>query len=131
MWIFTKDGFYSVVQKPNQKGTEMLTVRARDRKDLVNLCDRLRFPKSLIKDGCGTDYEYRMEVKKEEFARYLSTSVRKIDYDNFKHTVKEKDIARSWVYMDVWTALSKLANRIRRPEPRGGLFDDGGIWRGN
>ena len=37
MWIFTKDGFYSVVQKSNQKGTDLLTVGCRYKSDMARL----------------------------------------------------------------------------------------------
>ena len=68
MWIFTKDGFYSVVQKSNQKGTDLLTVRSRYKSDMAKLIKSLKIPGDTLMKATGNDYEYRIVVKKSELA---------------------------------------------------------------
>lgn len=131
MWIFTKDGFFSVVQKPGQKGSDMVTIRSRDKKDLLNLVKVIG--QHVIVDGGGTDYEFRLICHKRAFKTYLANQVNEIDYDNFKHEVQIKDKKRASIYLEIWGAMTRVAKSIKRATyyrpPYGGYFDAGGIWR--
>jgi len=147
MWIFTKDGFFSVVQKPHQRKNNMVTVRGRDKKDLQRFIKAAGLQPSTLIDNEGTDYEFRVEVDKDTWKIYLDGLVDGINYDNFKHEVQLNNAERARVYMDVWSALLKIADRTARKfftlDPcdertnfnnynerpaRRGYFDDGGIW---
>ena len=103
MWIFTRDGYFSIVQKGG--GPNILMVRARVRPDLENLASKLNLGPEAIIDTPDGDYAHRLLVDKETFARYLANSVQTLDYPNFKATVNHSDHMRHRVYMRVWEAL--------------------------
>lgn len=106
MWIFCNSGFFSVVRK--DPSDEMLTVRARVRKDLE------RFVKeantfSPIKEHVGTDYPYRVQVYPEVFAFWLSNKGANINYGNFKSAVsRTSGRTRVRVYHRVWAETLQL-----------------------
>ena len=56
MWLFTKFGFYSVVQKP---GEDCLTVRSRVREDLDPLREQYLPNLGQTLDHVETDYPFR------------------------------------------------------------------------
>jgi hypothetical protein len=103
MWIFTKDGYFSIVQKGGAPNT--LMVRARVRPDLEILADKLHLGPAAIIDTPDGDYAHRLLVDKEAFARYLANSVHSLDYPNFKATVNHPDHLRHRAYMRVWESL--------------------------
>ena len=108
MWLFTKFGFYSVVQKP---GEDCLTVRARVREDL----DRLRANGLLALDETldhvGTDYPFRARVSREAFGEALKDISLNLNYSNFKNAVnRELGMSRANVCHNVWVVLMELEN---------------------
>jgi hypothetical protein len=143
MWVFTKDGFFSVVQKPAQKKTDMITIRARARKDLITFLKKSGLPADQLILGGGSDYEYRVEVSKSIWARYLTNEIDNLDYSNFKHEVEAVDSERAKIYLRVWgDILAVAAKRLHLKQKSNeqfdfgpnygsgsGYFDDGGIWR--
>jgi hypothetical protein len=115
MWIFNKDGFFSVVQKPNQVGTEMVTVRSRAKKDLLNFTQAAGVGQDRLLATPRADYQYRVEVAKDVWKAYISKTIQAIDYDNFKHEIQIVDKERANVYLDVWSAmLSAFDKKMRR-----------------
>jgi hypothetical protein len=113
MWVFTERGFYSVVQKPGSFHSDILTVRARVRQDLVRLClDLQADPDREIHDsppGSGADYPYRMEIHRDDFALWLSRQIYLLSYANFKARVLSLfGSFRERVYHRVWTTLFSL-----------------------
>jgi len=157
MWIFSKDGFFSAVQKPHQKNTNMITVRSRDKKDLLNFLREVGLPRTEILMAAGTDYEYRVEVSKGTWSEYLKVLTEDINYDNFKHEIQLQNAERSRIYSDVWCNLLRISRQtlsrfydertyfnnnvldLRKfkdtdrdfPERFNGHFDEGGIWHYN
>jgi hypothetical protein len=105
MWMMTKDGFFSTVQKPGQ--TDEVTVRSRVKQDLLNLLDRLNHEAEIL-EGAGTDYPYRIVVKKMVWVDYVSRMAENLDYENFKNTVPEDDQKRHDCYFGVWRELLRL-----------------------
>ena len=59
MWLFTPDGFYSIVQKP---GYDHLTVRSRVASDLDILREKFMPTLSATDEGTGTDYRFRASL---------------------------------------------------------------------
>ena len=59
MWIMTTIGFFSIVQKPEDKHGEMLTIRSRVKSDLIALRDQYLPSLGPIATNVGTDYQYR------------------------------------------------------------------------
>lgn len=139
MWIFTKQGFFSIVQKPDQKGSDMVTVRSRNKRDLINL-SKVIGQHVIIENG-GTDYEFRLICNKPSLKEFLANQVNDIEYSNFKHEIQIKDQERASIYSKIWVAMlgvtkpfkKKTAysgvDNYRRQYGYGGYFDDGGIWR--
>lgn len=105
MWIFTKDGFYSVIQKSNQKGTDLLTVGSRYKSDMARLIKGLNIPEDKLLKATGTEYEYRVEVKTSVIADYMKEQVMQIDYSNFKHEIELRNKKRADIYHGVWAKL--------------------------
>ena len=110
MWILTTSGFYSIVEKPEDKGTPFLTVRARVRADLVRLLNGVperRRPK-ILKDDVA-DYMFRARVRRGVVANLLHEAVEGISYPNFKDRIKAVQGAeRARFYERVWTVLVGL-----------------------
>jgi hypothetical protein len=103
MWLMTRYGFFSMVQKPGDKD---LTIRARARADLENL--RVRYLPSMgeIRENEGTDYRYRAGASHAAVADAIRASVMDIDYANFKDTVaNEQGAKRARVYGRIWEVL--------------------------
>jgi sarcosine oxidase gamma subunit len=82
MWLFTKQGFYSVVAKSEGEWH----VRARTRKDLENL-NRLAGTKHPIHRSDGADYRWRIVLPGEEARALIAKLAADIDYANFKGVV--------------------------------------------
>ena len=74
MWLCSKEGFFSVVQKED---SDRLDVRARVRADLVALSTQyLGNPQPMIYTFPNADYEYRIFLTHEEWANVRVTSPR-------------------------------------------------------
>jgi hypothetical protein len=96
MWIFTTEGFVSVVEKP---GESELTVRARDRRSLAAFVDRAVV--SVIETPMA-DYPYRVVVSREVLSDWLADHVASLDYGNFKSEVSR---TRGWDYAHALSAV--------------------------
>ena len=109
MWIFNKNGFVSAVRKNDHP--DVLTIRARDKESLAELIDLTGAELAKSPDG---DYPYRIFVKPEVFAQWLSTSALDIDYDNFKSKVGK---TRGYEFTDalhnVWVAMLAVEDSSR------------------
>jgi hypothetical protein len=104
MWIYSKIGFFSIVQGKNPG--EFL-VRGRARQDLENLRAFLAEPeKSPILTFAGTDYQYRIVVSSEDLAHLMQTFVGLVDYKNFKAQIRDK--SRHDIYSRVWSICYQL-----------------------
>jgi hypothetical protein len=95
MWICFNDGFLSVVADKNNPAR--LMVRARRKQDLLNAC---RNDVEVLKDA-GTDYRWRAFVERKAFSALVTARIDKIDYTNFKNSVKDHDLHD--MYMDFWS----------------------------
>jgi hypothetical protein len=106
MWLLTKFGFYSVVQKP---GEDVLTVRARVRGDLDALRERYLPELGETIETPKADYGYRALVSHAAFGEALGRIGADIDYPNFKNAVRDAmGAARAKVYGEVWSVLFRL-----------------------
>ena len=117
MWLVTTFGFYSVVQKPWDRGSQTLTVRARARQDLESL--RAKYLPTLgeIAEDESADYRFRAQAPREDVAKAIAEAIADIDYDNFKDAISERmGWARERIYHDAWRAF--LAIQPRKGSPR-------------
>lgn len=101
MWIMLSDCFFSIVQKDCAR--DELMVRARRPGDIEKV-----FPefKGKVTEFTGSDYHYRMAIKRDRIEKTLVSEVRRITYRNFKDTVREDDLHHA--YMDVWAAMARV-----------------------
>lgn len=103
MWIFTKDGFFSAVE--DRKDPLRVIVRARDKRDIVRLAERIGV--KAYKSGENSDYEYRLWASKLRWAEYLSMSAARIDYSNFKDAMgRIFDSKRMEQLHTVWAVMA-------------------------
>ena len=114
MWLMTKYGFYSIVQK--QPGE--YHVRSRERKDIENLMTRLPLAQVRIIESKSSDYPFRIIVKKEDVEAIMKFLGETIDYDNFKNKIDQTRDQRHKPYHEVWRILAWALGAYGR-KPRG------------
>ena len=108
MWIITKIGFFSIVQKPWNKPDDSLTIRARVYDDLVRLKSYLPSMSDIITSE-DSDYRYRATADREAVMAAMSKLTAYLDYDNFKNEVASRQgYARAAIYGEVWEVLYRL-----------------------
>jgi hypothetical protein len=101
MWIMLSDSFISVVAlRDNPKGDTLL-VRGRIKGDL----DRL-FPSMAVAETPDGDYAFRSFLTRTELVHALSEAVGKLDYPNFKESVRDPD--RHDAYLECWEAMQEF-----------------------
>ena len=102
MWIFSEQGFLSVVRKPRQGEEDTLMVRARRFDALVPLArsaDRpiLRTPEA--------DYPYRVIVNDAIFGAWMAQQAEAIDYSNFKSRVSKRSFRYEMALHEIWAVM--------------------------
>ena len=108
MWVFTLDGFFSVVQKGWDKDTETVQVRGRNRVDLERFVKRINIRDKVIETPKG-DYPFRVVTTRQVWGKYLENIAGTIAYDNFKQEVEVQDGSNcADIYLRVWSELRKL-----------------------
>jgi hypothetical protein len=105
MWLFTTQGFYSVVA--HRRDAEKLIVRARAREDLEAL--REQIPELRVFADPNADYRWRAIVTRAEWVAAVAQLASDVDYDNFKSAVGARQgRRRERLYHRVWAALQEL-----------------------
>lgn len=82
MWIFTKDGFFSISVTPFCKPGDV-AVRARRREHLENLMARHNIQAEILvfKEA---DYRFRIQIPREQWGEIMKAEGLGIDYESFK-----------------------------------------------
>lgn len=110
MWVFTRDGFFSVVQDHHDPST--VWIRARSRADMVRLVNRFTFavkrPKIVVTPE--RDYRYRIKSSKQAWSVVMEREAAAIDYGNFKGSIPHDDKVRHRMLMDIWARLVQYQN---------------------
>lgn len=117
MWIFTPEGFLSVVRNTRENEEDTLLVRARREAALSHLAEITH--KVIIRTP-DADYPYRLVVADTLFGEFLSQQARNIDYSNFKARVAKKNFFYEQALHDVWATMraqEDSSSRIRFTEP--------------
>jgi len=118
MWIVLNDAFLSIVAEPGQP--DRLLVRARFPGDLKKV-----FPDAAVEETRGRDYRYRTVLPRLRVATVIGAAVARIDYPNFKDSVKEE--WRHDLYLDAWARFN--AEQYRHLPRRGrAAFRRGHDW---
>lgn len=121
MWIFTKTGFYSIVNHNSM--LDCYLVRARVKEDLVDLInDIYRDPAhgsnaeanrdyaiSTIEDDETADYRWRVALYREDVIDCLAQQMEDIDYTtNVKGTIDKGQKDRHSALMGVWDSMMNI-----------------------
>ncbi|QQQ15887.1 NUDIX domain-containing protein (plasmid) [Aeromonas media] len=121
MWLFTKFGFFSIVQKDHDQDN-ILTIRSRTRGDLDRLRNHYLPSLSSSRAHEGTDYPWRANASAAALKEAMSTIVQEIDYSNFKSEVGlSTGHARAKRYNKVWSAMYDMPEDL--PEPHATDFE--------
>lgn len=112
MWIFTKQGFFSIVQDKNDEN--YLIVRARVKGDIETLMNNNAallngYP---IEEDAGSDYRYRVRMERDVAEDFLLSAVQEIDYTNYKAAVHTVDDRRSIYYGMIWSIMADMQEHI-------------------
>lgn len=113
MWLMTKHGFYSIVQKPDG-----IHIRAREREDLERLRDLLDAelpgqvwgggPRVLdIVETPGHDYRFRFITNRDRFEQVMVCLSQTCNYPNFKAQIDSDPSQRRKPYHAVWSLLAR------------------------
>ncbi len=121
MWVFTRHGFFSAVCARQGDGKlgqavdpDRIMIRTRVRDHLEAL--KQTFPdllgESTIQVFPGTDYAYRIFVRKSAWTQVLARLAEETDYDNFKSEVARYQGRAGAAYEhalhEVWSVMHGL-----------------------
>ena len=99
MWIFSQDGFYSIVQKG-----EGFHVRARRKQDLFNV------GLTPAKSYAGSDYPWRAVLTdRAELLKLIEQLGNSVKYPNFKERIGQRPDQqhRIGAYHKIWALMAK------------------------
>ena len=102
MWVFSQEGFYSIVRKG-----EGFHVRARRRQDLVNV------GLTATKSFAGSDYPWRaILASREELMSLMNTLGESVDYPNFKGRISARpdQCDRAGAYHKIWAKMAEMGD---------------------
>lgn len=104
MWIASKHGFYSIVQKGGS-----FHVRARARKDLLNLMGATHgeLGPGLISESPHADYRWRVVLPAGDMEPVWAALAESVDYPNFKSEIAADPDQRDKlpIYHEIWHLL--------------------------
>ncbi len=116
MWLATKLGFYSVVRKGRD-----YHVRARLKRDLLNLKEFTGCNAKLIQSPPTADYRWRMIVRLDVWQAIMVRLVDSVDYANFKSKIDHTpdQCEKHGAYARLWAELHQIQSvHDARPNPR-------------
>jgi hypothetical protein len=90
MWVFTNQGFISIVRNRDKGYQDTFLVRARRRKDLHAFFGGTNIDE-FITHNPQADYHYRVLVDADTLKSAMAYQVDKINYGNFKNSIPETD----------------------------------------
>lgn len=102
MWLMTKHGFYSIVQKKPDE----YHVRSRERRDLENLIKGVPLPDAKIVDTPEADYACRIVTDGATVLSIMGFLGRTLDYPNFKGRIDATPDQRHKPYHEVWQVMA-------------------------
>ena len=108
MWLFTSEGFVSVVAHSEKPDT--LLVRARDEDSLLSLVEATG---ATLRHTPSNDYPYRIEALREAFSAWLAEQVFNLDYTKYKAHMWSQRPEFGDALHDVWVAMHQVTpNRV-------------------
>lgn len=120
MWIFTRDGFFSVAATRHCQPGEV-AVRAMKKEHLENLMARhgiaaeiLRFPEA--------DYRYRIQIPRQVWGKALEAEANALDYGSFKDAMANAGASAD--YLRAMFGTYALIHKIQADELPGNNHDE-------
>lgn len=113
MWVFTREGFFSVVWDKTCRADE-LVARSQAREDIIRLVKRLNgyCDEEQITVNFGASYRYSVKIAKQAWSAYLADCALQIDYMSVKEAiVPDRDPLRQEAYFQIWEALYRWRSR--------------------
>ena len=111
MWLMTKHGFYSIVQKE----TGVFHVRSRERADIENLIRGVPLPAAQVQESQETDYAARVVVGPGDLTAIMQFLALTLDYPNFKSRIDATPGQSHKPYHQVWRVLAEALGAYGRP----------------
>lgn len=108
MWLITNRGLLSVVEDTGNPN--LLLVRSRQQGLLEEFLAEARVD-AVVFDDDSADYPHRVFLSRVEFAEVVYDQIVRIDYPNFKDSVKSR-VLRG-LYHRVWSVLAELGHGAR------------------
>lgn len=109
VWVMTEDGFFSAVE--DRVDDTRVFVRSRSKVDLESLLLAITADPDVVPIASpGADYEWRVRLSKEDWAKYVAGAAEDVDYDNFKSRIGVVNPARARTYGSVWGVLLSMAD---------------------
>lgn len=105
MWLFTRTGFYSVVDDPTKP--HHFLVRARVQADLERLAAEAGVDAAVIETPTR-DYRFRMHFHKADFVKAMVDQMMELDYTNVKDAIDLDEPDRHAAMLRVWSAMYPL-----------------------
>jgi hypothetical protein len=103
MWIMSRYGFFSIVQKDDG-----IHIRARERGDLYWLLSVAKVqPPPKVLETPTNDYRWRVVVDRPVLERVMATLGDSVDYPNFKAQIDRDPAQRRKPYHEVWAVLAR------------------------
>ena len=118
MWIFTKIGFLSIVQKQGSSDPNAeLCVRSRFQEDIESFIAEVKEVTgedvgTYLEDS-GSDYAFRAFIPRPLVTAVISNLVETLDASNFKDSI-HGDPIRDDAYYQCWDALYDAQHRAER-----------------
>ena len=103
MWLFTTQGFISVVAHTGKPDT--LLVRARDEGSLLSLQG---VTGATLTHTPFADYPYRIEVLREAYAAWVLEEVSRLTYSNYKSHMCSARPELGDALHEVWAAMNAI-----------------------
>lgn len=105
MWLFSTQGFYSVVA--HRDDPDLVLVRCRTEADIEAL--RRQIPELEPFEDASADYRWRAIVPRHVWRDAMATLADEIDYGNFKSMVAQRQSReRAALYGELWWKLRPL-----------------------
>ena len=89
MWLCTKLGFFSIVQKD----ADIFHIRARCREDLEQLSTAAGIG-TPVSSFPGSDYQWRILCPAADLPRFMQAIIASVDYGNFKNAIAADSLQR-------------------------------------
>jgi Txe/YoeB family toxin of Txe-Axe toxin-antitoxin module len=105
MWVCLNNAFVSIVANRNRPGD--LMIRARRKGDIEKFMGE-NFVRVI--ETPLADYRFRASVEADLVSKVMADMVYTIDYDNFKDSVKDKDLHDA--YSGFWSIMYRLQDKL-------------------